>query len=337
MPDINDPSQFENLQHPDNSRFFRFGDPNATRRLDKPVDETHNDQNMISASFQDSRFFTRTRIGRTLEPYINNRPSAEQNKILLSQYTTFVNIFFRDRPAEMRKMLIEKLLNSTENFLKWEKREGGAVTIHSPVLSKTNILIEKGIPLREQIFHEALHFVQRERLLPQNHALTYAATCLLELMEGKDQFVKRGDNGGTFYPFYLDKNEYFSLVLNNNPGRAYSYGFLRYPEFNKDYWTYILHESQIEEHLTNWGETDIPPIFGINEIKLYDMVKNIGSYRARRAFAVGVLSGNIDHSWSILYLHANGMSFDDAEKSVVGKIMDGTISEMYNFETVGNK
>jgi hypothetical protein len=248
-------------------------------------------------------------------------------------HTVLANVFLRDLPLTTRARVVEGLTDITKYYLAWEKRRGGARALYHPVFGDPEIHVERGSNLQLwQTAHEGLHILQHEGYLPSNHPSTYAFTTVVRLETGQMEFVeKAGDDKGHFKKKFLDPNLYFRLVKEGRAHEAFADGWMLHPYGDEAYWDFELYlrkEADFEKEFMAFGEL-IENRFGIR--KPYDLVMDIGTARGERAYAIGLLSGNLDNAWSVLYLHGRGMPFEEAERAVVAAIEAGQENKLVDF------
>ncbi len=174
-------------------------------------------------------------------------------------------------------------------------------------------------------WHEALHWLEIHKHLPLNYALTYATTRMLRLKEKPDGLVESDQNYGDIIPRFGNRQAWFSLVKENNTDEGLKSGMRILENWESAY--YIAHEKKIDRFFSGYGETTES---GFGPLASpYDTMARVGINRGLRAFAVGHFSGNIDHGWTILWLHSQGVPFKKAELIVVTSIERGDTDKFY--------
>lgn len=264
------------------------------------------------------------------ENWLGTLTKEHQNKVRF-HYTTLANTFLRDIPLTTRARIVACLTRITKYYLDWERRPGAAHAEHHPLFGSA-IHLDRSSPDESEAMHEGMHVLQQEGHLPFNHSLTYAITAVANLAQGRIDFLKEGeDSPGTFKKEFLNRRTYFQLVKEGRAHEAFTSGWMLHPRKDNDcreFELYLGREKAFEQEFAAYGEL-IENRFGVRQP--YGIMMNVGLARGERAYAIGLLSGNLDNAWSVLYLHARGMPFEDAEKTVVAAIESGQEKKLVDF------
>lgn len=309
----------------------RFGNPRQTVDLSKYEDASHLRKDRPEKRFSQKVVEAAFRIGTT----------EDQEVRMFDQYRFLTNVFLRDKPVEEREKIVEKMITHTNSYAPWEKREGDAegqvgllgMTIH----------LEPDTAHPVETLHEGMHFLYYEKLLPNNNALTWAITRLVELQSGEAKFVRelkgKESVGGPFKPEYLSWQEYFKLIKRGAAHTAYVNWQMMKPDLilpkekgktDKDLELFYQREGEFNFQFFHFGET-IGKILRVESP--YGVMAMAGKARGFRAYGLGVTSRQLDHAWTLLYLHGNGEKFEVAEERLAEAIDRGQTSQFYNFET----
>ncbi len=174
-------------------------------------------------------------------------------------------------------------------------------------------------------WHEALHWLEFHKHLPPNYALTYATTKMLRLKVKPSELVESDYDYGDIIPRFGNRQAWFDLVRGNNTDQGLKSG-MKISE-NWELAFYVAHEKKLDRFFSGYGETTES---GFGPLASpYDTMARVGIIRGLRAFAVGHFSENIDHGWTVLWLHSQGVPFEKAEQIMVASIERGDADKFY--------
>ncbi len=191
--------------------------------------------------------------------------------------------------------------------------------------------------------HEAIHYMQEHLgIMPQNNALTFAHTKLCDLIEKPEEFI--GPNHENYQvvrePFRnMGPSEYLELVMNGKIHELTNTGWMLNPHaiserinedpqdlMAKEIQTYLNNEAFFNEAFKRSGEADLTNTGGIR--RPYTIMSNIGNARGTRAYALGHFTGDMENAWTLLWLHSKGVPFEEAERMIIQKYLDGTLTDL---------
>ncbi len=317
---------------PDSLGNARYGSPSRTRRLgdepNLPVVET--------LTFRPG-LVDKAGIGHVLRDWVSSALEVDQKFVLAHQYGFLVNVLLRQMSEAEKVRAFSDLISGTEAYLKWEDRQGnaGITTAHPFLPSLTaKITLPRGCVDPSVSMHEAIHFMQHKRWMPHNNLLTFLVGELVEIESGKSGIVRQEGalNGGLLYPYYLKHPDaYFRMILNGSVIDAYA-GWVH--NLSDSQRNFLENEQAIIREMASYDEPRIPTLHGASNI-YSQVMNNFGRHRAERAAAVGLLSGNVDHAWTIVWLYSLGKAnFDEAEREVVGSILQRNVDRYYKYPVV---
>ena len=267
---------------------------------------------------------------------ITGKLDKAEKPLVLEAYTKTTNVFLRDRPLHIRAELAKELLNQTSDWVAWETPAYAGGRLLKMPFGKDQIEKPRGANEPATLMHEAIHYLQNRGELPFNYALTYATTRLVELEEELEPFIGRNNKGRVLTREDCSTEEYLNAILEN---RAHEYlvaPFVLRPDLEKEsdkyltsLRTYLANEERFNLMFSHRGEVDLPEFMGVSSP--YSTMQSIGSARGNRAYALGYFTGNIDSAWTVLWLHSQGMKFEEAEKMVARAYLDGTIGDFNNY------
>jgi hypothetical protein len=266
------------------------------------------------------------RINAWAREHITGFFEKKEKDILKKQYTFCVNIFLRHIDVLDRKALVENLVRMTKRPLKGEVLSGAAVYIRHAIKSLSLVKLGDVRKTRE-ITHEAIHVLQDLELMPVNYALTYAMTHLLDLVHGRETFIKDASGLGYVEGRYETRDTWFRLVREGKTNDAMPSG-LRLDE-NEHLRHYVENEVFFNRQFRIYGEV-VEDLGGLKNP--YDIMLNVGKNRAIRAYAIGYFSGNVDHSFTLLWLHSLGYPFDECERYMISLIESRDIHKLYDYQ-----
>jgi len=313
----------------ESNTFARYGDPGATWRLDREG-QPQITPGLVELTFKKGRW-DNSWFFRNWNEFVGGGTTVEQKEVLAYQFTFLVNVLLRDEPIEKRVLLIKHMVEAVRKYTRLERRDGQASYDSDPVLKSLGlpqlvsaINIEPGRPHPGLVMHEGVHLLQTEGYLPQLDALTFAVGKVAQMQFGEIGFVKTEDGEGSFLLEYLDRDKYLPLVLAGQTAKAFA-NWVRYYDPDDFFWKYRDNEEAIMSVLKQTNEREAPDMFGIKGKNVYTALMNWGHHRGDRAFAIGLVTGNMDHAWTVLWRYAKSGNFEEAEKDIVARIMEGTI------------
>ncbi len=251
----------------------------------------------------------------------------------------FCDTFLRHLSPFERVEKAEDINSTMVSFVNWEKQQGrGQVGrwIGGQVMQ-----IDRTDNVYDVIAHESMHVLQNNGTLPPNHPITYSINELLLAQRGSiPVYPSESSEFAAIKSEYKSKsaNDYFNEVLSggkNLPkwfwgGWRLDLSDERYQNIDprdtslRDFKRFLEIEKEIEPEILAWGEVSLD-IMGVKDV--YTTIANIGTSRGLRAFGVGHFTGDPKNAWTVLWLNATGMKFEDAERLVVQKYLDGTLSD----------
>lgn len=251
----------------------------------------------------------------------------------------FCDTFLRHLSPYDRVQRAEYITRRTVSFLNWEKRLGRG-QVGRGLFGQT-MQIERDEKAYDVFAHESMHVMQNAGEIQPNYPITYAINELFSAQRGDIELYPKGDEGfSVFKSAYRSKtsDDYFNEVLSGGSdlpnwffgGWRLNLKDERYQDLNtgdkslRDFKRYLEIENQVGLEILLRGECSYD-IMGINDV--YTTITNIGTARGLRAFGVGHFTKNPQNAWTVLWLHSLGMKFEDAERLVVQKFIDGTISD----------
>lgn len=313
-----------------------FGNPYAEELL------RENDKQEEDTTVSTKQPVKETPTHALIREFIHERLSPEEESRVLAMEAFTINTLLREKSPEERQQLLEQVADKTRGISRANPikylTEIGAFTTNDPGNpDSAKIYIRPDDYNSAFVVHETIHWLQIHGELPPNAALTMVATYLLmnssEHIQGRIPSLIAED---VVYPYWQDpthKDLYFQRVLEGKVCEAFKDGWILNPtdeNHHKDMRLYLKYEALVDQQLQDEVRTKKigTPEGDIKEP--YEMIRNVGRARAERAYMVGYLSGNMDHAWTILWLHSKGKSFEDAEKKVVQAVLDGDTDKFYN-------
>ena len=279
---------------------------------------------------------TTEKISSFVAENITGRLDESEKPLVVEAYTGTVNAFLRHEPIHRRAELVKEMLHQTSDWVKWENPLYAQARMLKVPFGKNTIDKPRGFNEPQALMHEGVHYLQELGIMSKNNALTFAVTRLVSLENGEETFFDRGDGNRIFRGGTVSAEQYLSAVLNNKAHTMLIAPWALKPEsdiypdkYTQECAIYLANEDKFNLMFEERGEIDLPKFMGIENP--YTIMGSVGSARGNRAYALGYFTGDMRNAWTVLWLHGQGMEFEEAEQMVARAYLNGTIEDFNNY------